>query len=91
MPKIVPEPINSLKKPRQDNPNVNPSPIPIPSNIDGNTGFLEAYASALPKIMQLTTIKGIYIPNDVLSAGRYACNNNYKCRHSDFIWNNISK
>jgi len=26
--------------------------------------------------MQLTTIKGIYIPNDVLSAGRYACNKN---------------
>ena len=40
-------------------PRVKPRPIPKPSKIDGNTGFFEAYDSALPRIIQLTTINGI--------------------------------
>ena len=35
--------------------------------------FLEAKASALPNIMQFTTIRGIYIPRAEYSTGRYAC------------------
>ena len=40
-------------------PSVNPRPIPRPSKMDGITGFLDAYDSALPKIIQFTTISGI--------------------------------
>ena len=48
----------------QVRPSVNPSPIPIPSNTDGRTGFFDAYASARPRMIQLTTIRGIYTPSD---------------------------
>ena len=52
---------------------VNPSPIPIPSNNDGIGGFLEAYASARPRMIQFTTISGIYTPKDSDKEGVYAC------------------
>lgn len=38
---------------------VNPRPMPNPSNADGIAGFFEAYASARPRIIQFTTIRGI--------------------------------
>ena len=38
---------------------VNPRPMPSPSNADGIAGFFEAYASARPRIIQFTTIRGI--------------------------------
>ena len=38
--------------------------------------FLEAYASARPRMIQLTTISGIYSPRLLLSDGRYACSRN---------------
>ena len=37
---------------------VKPTPIPSPSRMDGRTGFLPANISALPKMIQLTTISG---------------------------------
>ncbi|CAD7773382.1 MAG: hypothetical protein KIIPBIDF_00440 [Candidatus Methanoperedenaceae archaeon GB50] len=43
---------------------VNPKPIPRPSAIDSEIEFLLAKASARPKTIQLTTIKGIKIPKD---------------------------
>ena len=52
-----------------------PKPIPIPtaSKIAFGTLFFEAKASALPSIIQLTTINGIKIPRDSLRLGRNAC------------------
>ena len=38
---------------------VNPKPIPTPSNIERIGLFLDANASARPRIIQLTTIRGI--------------------------------
>ena len=38
--------------------------------------FLEAYASARPRMIQFTTISGIYSPRLLLSDGRYACSRN---------------
>ena len=55
----VPDPKISLTKPIQVRAKVNPRPIPIPSIIERSGGFLEAKASALPKIIQLTTLSGI--------------------------------
>ena len=56
---IVPFPKTSLIIPRTVRASVNPSPDPIPSNIESITLFLEAKLSALPKTIQLTTIRGI--------------------------------
>ncbi|GAH65992.1 unnamed protein product [marine sediment metagenome] len=42
------------------------------SAIELTTGFLEAKASALPSIIQFTTISGRNSPNDSWNAGRYA-------------------
>ena len=39
--------------------------------------FLDAYASARPKIIQFTTISGMYTPKDLFKDGMYACNNNW--------------
>ena len=38
--------------------------IPSASAIEAVRGFLEAKASARPRIMQLTAIRGRYIPSD---------------------------
>lgn len=59
----VPFPKISLIEPNTVKAKVNPSPEPIPSNRDGNTGFFEAKLSALPSTIQLTTIRGINKPN----------------------------
>ena len=57
---IVPAPISSLNAPRIVIATVKPSPMPRPSNTDGITGFFDAYDSARPRIIQFTTISGIY-------------------------------
>jgi len=41
---------------------VKPSPMPNPSAMEGRIPFLEANASARPRTMQLTTIRGIKTP-----------------------------
>ena len=65
IPKKVPAPTSSLIVPTAIKEIVNPNPIPIASNMEGSTGFLPAYASALPSMIQLTTIKGMNIPRAV--------------------------
>ena len=75
-PNTQPFPTSSLNIPISVRPTVNPRPIPSPSNIDGSTLFLEAYASARPRMIQFTTISGIYSPRLLLSDGRYACSRN---------------
>ena len=57
--KSVPEPINSRTRPITVRAIVKPSPIPIPSKNESTGEFLEANASALPRMIQLTTISGI--------------------------------
>ena len=54
----VPLPRVSLIIPMQKSAAVKPMPIPSPSSADAATPFLPANASALPRIMQLTTISG---------------------------------
>lgn len=71
-PKTEPAPSNSRTVPNNVKAQVNPNPIPIPSNILFRGVFLQAKASARPKIIQLTTISGIYIPSDLSSSGVYA-------------------
>ena len=39
-------------------------------------GFLDAYASARPRIIQLTTIKLIQIPSEAYKPGTNACRSN---------------
>ena len=51
---------------------VKPNPMPIPSTIEARGVFFEAKDSALPRIIQLTTIRGINIPRLSYSAGTYA-------------------
>ena len=55
----IPAPRSSRKIPRTSRAIVNPSPIPTPSITDRNGGFLEAYASARPRMIQFTTINGM--------------------------------
>ena len=69
-PKIEPEPSSSRHIPRRVRPKVNPSPIPIPSNREAMGEFFAAKASALPKIIQFTTISGMNNPNDASTSGR---------------------
>ena len=59
----VPLPSTSLKKPIIDIATKYDKPVLRPSLKLSNTLFLEAYDNALPRIIQLTTIKGKYIPN----------------------------
>ena len=59
IPANVPAPRISLTAEIKIRAAVKPRPIPNPSNIDLPTEFLLANASALPKIIQLTTIKGM--------------------------------
>jgi hypothetical protein len=61
-PRRVPEPKSSLIEPRIKRDMVKPRPIPKPSAMDRIGLFLDAKASALPRIIQFTTIKGMKIP-----------------------------
>ena len=59
IPKKLPAPKISRILPSTVKDNVKPIPIPIASKTDWNALFFYAKASALPKMMQLTTIKGM--------------------------------
>lgn len=72
IPNSVPLPSSSLTMPNRVRANVNPMPQPIPSRMLSNGEFLHAKASARPRIMQLTTMSGMYIPNAAFIEGRYA-------------------
>lgn len=60
--KRVPLPKTSRMEPNTRRDSVKPSPIPNPSAKESMRGFFEAKASALPRMMQLTTIRGIKRP-----------------------------
>ena len=68
-PKNSPAPKSSLTAPIAVSATVKPSPIPRPSNMDGMTGFLEAKDSARPRMIQFTTISGIYSPSAAYRLG----------------------
>ena len=72
IPNSEPAPIISLTAPSVISANEKPSPVPIPSNILATGLFLQAKDSARPRIMQFTTISGIYMPSDLFIAGRKA-------------------
>lgn len=61
----LPVPSISLRKEIIIRAIVKPKPIPSASAAESNTEFLDANASARPKIIQFTTISGRYIPNDL--------------------------
>ena len=75
-PKSFPLPNISRIPPKTVREMVKPSPIPRPSAREWMTGFLEAKASALPKMMQLTTIRGTKIPNALYMGYQYAWRSN---------------
>ena len=60
----VPCPSISLTTPNISNIMAKPNPIMSPSKADCLTGFFDAYASALPIMAQLVTIKGRNMPKD---------------------------
>ncbi len=64
-----PAPSSSRTEPNIASPRVKPSPMPMPSAMDRNMLFLEAKASARPRMMQLTTISGINSPRFLCSSG----------------------
>ncbi len=70
---IVPEPKTSLIRDMRSRLKVNPIPIPSASSIDTRTPFWFAKPSALPRMIQLTTIKGTNTPRLANSEGMYAC------------------
>lgn len=57
-PAIAPVPSSSLTAPMRSSAAVKPTPMPRPSTAEAATEFLQANASALPRMMQLTTISG---------------------------------
>ena len=59
---IVPDPNTSRISAIRVTASKNPTPIPIASRKESKTEFLFAKASALPRIIQLTTINGRKIP-----------------------------
>ncbi len=63
MPNSLPVPKSSRKVAIIASANVKPIPIPTASCKDDHRPCLLAKASARPKIIQLTTIKGIKIPS----------------------------
>ena len=63
--KIVPLPMISLTAPMHVRESVKPSPIPIPSKAESRTPFLFANISALPRMIQLTTIRGRNTPSEL--------------------------
>ena len=62
MPKAVPLPRSSRISPIIPNARVKPIPIPRPSSAESTTEFLLANISALPRMIQFTTISGINSP-----------------------------
>ena len=70
--KSVPLPKNSLTVAIQNRAAVKPIPIPIPSTAEAITGFLLANASALPRMIQFTTIRGRNTPKAASRAGTNA-------------------
>ena len=68
LPKIFPEPNNSLMNATNTITIPYPNAFDIPSNNDKNTPFLDAKDSALAKIIQFTTIRGTNAPNEVYNA-----------------------
>ena len=62
-PNIAPAPNNSRTAPNNVSAIEKPAPIPIPSKILSIGPFLQANASARPKMIQFTTISGMYNPN----------------------------
>ena len=68
----VPAPRISLTDAIQQSAIVKPTPIPKPSTAEAITEFLPAKASALPRIMQLTTISGRKTPSAASRAGTNA-------------------
>ena len=67
--KIVPLPSNSLIKPISVSASVKPKPIPRPSRMLSPTLLELANASALARMIQLTTMSGRYIPSALYSVG----------------------
>jgi len=66
---MLPAPRTSLIRPISVMARVNPKPVNKPSAAESRTGFLEAKLSALPKIIQLTTISGRNTPSDEYKSG----------------------
>ncbi len=54
--------MTSLNAPKMINTTEKPTPIIKPSSAEGSIEFLDANASARPKMAQLVTIRGINIP-----------------------------
>ena len=65
IPNHVPAPSSSLIVPITVSVSVKPRPIPIPSSAESKIVFLLANASALPRMMQFTTIRGMNRPSDL--------------------------
>ena len=63
--KIVPLPMISLTAPITVSASVKPRPIPIPSNAESRALFLLANISALPRMIQFTTIRGRNTPSEL--------------------------
>ncbi len=61
-PSMVPFPDTSLMADMSISAHVNPIPMPSASKIESTTGLLQANASALPRTIQFTTIKGTKTP-----------------------------
>ena len=61
-PNTAPVPSNSRTAPSNVSAQVKPSPIPNPSKSEGIAVFLAAKASARPRMIQFTTIKGMKSP-----------------------------
>lgn len=73
IPKIAPAPRSSLTAPRSVKAMEKPKPIPMPSKRLATGPFLQAKASARPRIIQFTTISGMYKPSVAYIAGTNAC------------------
>ena len=60
----APVPRSSRTMPRRVNPKVKPRPMPRPSQSDAKGLFLAAKASARPRTIQFTTIRGMNRPRE---------------------------
>ena len=65
----APVPTSSRMAPSTASAAVKPSPMPRPSAVEATRPFLEAKASARPRMMQLTTMRGMNTPRLSDSAG----------------------
>ena len=68
-PRRQPVPRSYLIAPMAASASVNPIPMPIPSRAESTTVFLFANASARPRMMQFTTIRGMNTPRALLISG----------------------